>query len=62
MKFFVPDDADSFELTLSECVVHLAQPRPSLSNETDCIEYVGFRGRALPIHTPDLINHPSEDR
>ena len=53
LKFFVPDDTDSFELTVSDCVVHLARPRPALSNETHCIEWIGYRARALPIHSPD---------
>ena len=29
-------------------------PGPSLSNQTHCLEWIGYRARALPIHSPDL--------
>ena len=52
-KFFVPDDAHRFKLTISNCFVNLKHYRASFNNES-CIDYVAYRGRALPIHDPDM--------
>ena len=50
-KFYVPDDISRFSLTLSNCVSLLKNSRPMANNET-CIEYVGLRANALPLHQP----------
>ena len=52
-KFFVPDDAHRFKLTISNCFVNLKHYRASFNNDS-CIDYVAYRGRALPIHDPDM--------
>ena len=54
-KFFVPDDAHRFKLTISNCFVNLKHYRASFNNES-CIDYVAYRGRALPIHDPDMTS------
>ena len=56
LKFYVPDDVDNFELTVDNCVVNLSHRRPNLNNDTACIEYVSYRGHALPVHSPDVAN------
>jgi len=56
LKFFVPDDVDSFRLKLDGCVVLLSHPRTGLNNDTNCIEYVGYRAKALPVHDPTVVN------
>ena len=50
-KFYSPDDISQFSLTLSNCVSLLKHPRP-LSNNQTCIEYIGLRANALPLHQP----------
>ena len=52
-KFFIPDDAHRFKLTVSNCFVSLRHYRASINN-ISCIDYVAYRGRALPIHDPDM--------
>ena len=54
-KWFVPDDAHRFKLVISKCTVKLLHPRPSLNNDS-CIDYISYRGRALPIHDPDMTS------
>ena len=54
-KFFVPDDAHRFKLTISNCFVNLKHYRASFNNDS-CIDYVAYRGRALPIHDPDMTS------
>ena len=50
-KFYVPEDVNRFVLSLKNCRVLLKKPRPNLNNET-CIEYIGIRASALPLHRP----------
>jgi hypothetical protein len=50
-KFFVPEDISQFVLTLSNCSLAIRKSRPQLNNES-CIEYVGLRATALPLHKP----------
>ena len=54
-KFFIPDDAHRFKLTISNCFVNLKHYRATFNNNS-CIDYVAYRGRALPIHDPDNIS------
>ena len=54
-KFFVPDDAHRFKLTISNCFVNLKHYRASFNNDS-CIDYIAYRGRALPIHDPDMTS------
>lgn len=50
-KFYVPDDVDSFELAISNCVVRLRNDRLTI-NAKACIDYIGIRAKALPFHNP----------
>ena len=50
-KFYVPEDVNRFVLSLKNCRVLLKKPRQNLNNET-CIEYIGIRASALPLHRP----------
>ena len=52
-KFYAPDDISQFSLTLSNCVSLLKKnPRNLNGNNQTCIEYVGLRANALPLHQP----------
>ena len=50
-KFYVPEDISSFTVNLSDCKVLLKTPRV-LANNDSCIEYIGLRAKALPLHRP----------
>ena len=52
-KFFIPENTNSFSLTLSNCSV-LTEVHPSIYNREQCIEYAAIRDRALPKHTPEV--------
>lgn len=55
-KFFVPEDISQFTLTFSSCVVLLKNTQHLAKNET-CIEYIGMRANALPLHNPTEFQH-----
>lgn len=44
-KFYVPEDTNQFTVSLSNCQMLLKTPR-----NVSCIEYVGLRAKALPLH------------
>jgi len=50
-KFYVPEEINQFTVTLSNCKVLLKTSRP-LANNQSCIEYIGLRAKALPLHRP----------
>ena len=50
-KFYVAEEVTQFQVTLSNCRVLLKTARPMANNES-CIEYVGMRAKALPLHRP----------
>ncbi len=56
-KFYVPSDISRFIVTVFNCKVKLKHERPKLSSES-CIDYVGLRARALPLHNP--IDHEQQ--
>lgn len=48
-KFYIPEDIHQFSLTLSDCQVHLKR---SIKSNESCVEYIGLRAKALPLHRP----------
>ena len=52
-KFFIPDNINTFSLTISNCSV-LTEVHPSIYHKDQCIEYANIRDRGLPKHTPEV--------
>ena len=50
-KFYVPQDTNHFTLTVANCSVLLKTGR-ALANNESCVQYIGMRAKALPLHQP----------